>query len=373
MKVLFMTDTRLSYSDAPPSRLIYIAKSLKKKGFDVELIGRKGEKITSLKTTAVTGAKNIARIKLLFLAYRKILAQKYTYIIIRGAHLAFFLLPLKIIKKKVILDFHNWNFREIKLYYEKSFYNKIKMLFYYVTERPATKHSDLIICYSEGLQTLLSEGERSRSIILENGLDLTEIQAAIKEAGKNKEKLSEKHDVPTRKPLAGFLGNWERQMSMEVMFEACRKVGVDLVVIGTGPNIEKYKQEWKNVVFTGKLPKNEALKLISLCDVTIAPYKETPFNQPAYYSTRKVRDYLGLGKPILMADVKGREKFLVPYENAVFYRSDSPEDLAEKIRMVISDKKLQEKMQENNLKLAHQFDWQVLVEKSGLIEKILKN
>jgi glycosyltransferase involved in cell wall biosynthesis len=367
MKILFVIDTPLSYSNAPSSRLIYIAKSLVRKGFDIELLGIKGEEITNLKTTTITGGKHLARLKLLLLTSRKVLTEN-CHVIIRGAYLAFFLLPLRIFRRKIIVDFHDWNFREIKLYYEKNFYNKIKTFFYYLTERPATKHSDLIVCCSEGLQKLLSEKEKRKSIILENGLDLMETQAAIKEAEKDKEKILKKYKITTGKPLAGFLGNWERKMSMEVMFEACKAADVNLIVVGTGPNIEKYKQEWKNVMFTNKLPKKEALKLISICDVTIAPYKEDPSNQQSYYSARKVKEYLGLGKPILMADVKGREKYLVPYENVVFYRQDSPKDLAEKIKTVISNKMLQEKMRRNNMKLSHQFDWYILVEKSKLLE-----
>ena len=161
---------------------------------------------------------------------------------------------------------------------------------------------------------------------------------------------------------------------METMLEGCKKANINLIVVGEGPNIEKYRKNYKNTIFTGKLPRPEALRLISICDITITPYKENKEkHQPAYYSTRKVKDYISLGKPMLMADVTGRETFLVPYENVVFYRPGDAEDLAEKIKIIVSNKKLREKMRQNNLKLARRFDWQVLVEKSGLIEKLLES
>jgi glycosyltransferase involved in cell wall biosynthesis len=121
----------------------------------------------------------------------------------------------------------------------------------------------------------------------------------------------------------------------------------------------------------GKLPRYEALKIIYLCDAVITPYKKA-YAILSYWSQRKVKDYLSLGKPILMADVLEREEFLVPYKNAVFYCPNDPNDLAAKIRMIISDEKLRKRMRRNNLKLARQFDWQVLVEKSGLIEELSK-
>ena len=374
MKILLTTETPLSYSDAPSSRLIYIAKSLKRNSFEVELVGRKGEEVTNLKTTTISGGKNLSRLVIPLLISKKMLTEAYNHVIIRGAYIAFFLLPLKIFSKKIIIDFHDWNFREIKLYYKKTCYNTFKILFYYITERIATKYSDFIICTSKGLRPLLTKEEKRKSIILENGLDLAEAEKATQEAEKNKEKLLEKYGIPKTKPLAAFLGNWERKLDMKTMLEGCKKVGVNLIVVGEGPNIEKYRKNHENAIFTGKLPRPEALRLISICDITITPYKENrEKHQPAYYSARKVKDYLSLGKPILMADVKGREEFLTRYENAVFYRPGEPEDLANNVKMIISDKKLREKMQKNNLELARRFDWQILVEKSGLIRKILEN
>jgi len=373
MKMVLEIDTPLSYSSAPSSRLIYIAKSLKKKGFEVELVGRKGEEITSLKTTTISGGKHLSRLILPFLVSKKMLTEAYNHVIIRGAYLAFFLLPLKIFHKKIIIDFHDWNFREIRLHYEKTRYNTFKIFVYYLTERTATKHSDLIICTSKGLQQLLTKKEKRKTIILENGLDITEAKKALQEAEKNKEKLLEKYGIPKNKPLAAFLGNWERKLDMETMLEGCKKAEINLIVVGEGPNIEKYRKNYKSAIFTGKLSRSEALKINSLSDITITPYKEnTEKHQPAYYSTRKVKDYISLGKPILMADVRGREEFLIPYENAVLYRPNDPEDLANKIKMIISNKKLREKIRENNLKLACRFDWQILIEKSRLIEKLLK-
>jgi len=371
VKILLAVNAPLTLSEAPPSRLIYIARSLKKEGFNVELVGQKGERITHLKTTAIRGKKHLINFVLILIIIKKMLAEAYSHLIIRGAHIAFFLLPLKIFNKKIIIDFHDWNFRQIKLYYRKTLYNKLKIIFYYITERLATKHSDLIICASKGLQFLLSDKEREKSMILENGLDLQEAKETIMKAMKNRDILFKTYGIRKSRPLAAFLGNWGMKLDMETMLEGCRKAGVNLIVVGEGPNIEKYKQNYKDVIFTGKLPRKKALKLISISDVAIAPYKDDKGKYEAfYYSTRKVKDYLSLGKPILMADIKRREQFLIAYENVIFYRPGSPEDFAEKVKTMISDKKLREKMCKNNLKLAPRFDWQVLVKESRLVEKM---
>jgi len=370
--VMFVIDNKLTFSEAPPSRLIYIAKSLKKRGLEVEVLGKKGERITGLKTHQLSGPKYISRLKILLYTYAKTLSHHYNHIIVRGSLLAFLLLPLKILRKKIILDFHGWLHREIEIFYEKTMYNKIKVAFYYLTERMSAIHSDAIICVSKGVRESLGQKEKAKSIILENGIDINESKNAVHEAEKDKEKIYSIHHISKEKPLMGFLGNWERQLDMETMFKGAKMAEVNMIVIGEGPKLNEYKKTWSNVGFLGKLPKLDALKIIHLCDGTIVPYKKA-YATASYWSQRKVKDYLSLGKPIIMADVREREAYLVPNRNVLLYEPGNLEDLANKIRAIVSNKEQAEKMRQNNLKLACRFDWQVLVEQSGLIEKILKN
>jgi len=371
-RVIFVIESKITLTEAPPSRFIYIAKSLQKKNFEVEVLGKKGERIEELKTHQIGGSKHISRLKILLHAYARTLSYSYDTIIVRGGLLAFFLLPLKILRKKIVFDFHGWLFREIEIFFEKTLYNKLKVVFYYVVERMSVTHSNAIICVSKGIKESLVQKEREKSIVLENGIDLNESQKATYEIKSEKEKLYSTHHVSKEKPLMGFLGNWERQLDMETMFKGAKLAEANMIVIGEGPKLNEYKKTWDNVRFLGKLPKFDALKITSLCDAAIAPYKKA-YATASYWSQRKVKDYLGLGKPIIMADVKEREAYLVPNKNVLLYEPGNAEDLADKIRTIISNKKLAEEMRKNNLKLACQFDWQILVEQSGLLEKILTN
>jgi len=364
-----VVDSKLTFSEAPPSRFLYIAKSLQEKNFEVEVIGRRGEKIEDLKTTQISGTKNISRLKILLRTYAKAFSYPYSSILVRGGFLTFFLLPLKIFNRKVILDFHEWLFREIKVFYEKTLYNKLKVAFYYFVERMATNYCSVIVCVSEGVRMLLGREERAKSIVLENGLDTIESKRAGYEAEKEKEEIYSKYLIPKNKPLIGFLGNWERQLDMETMFNGAKMAEVNMVVIGEGPKLDEFKKKWSNVKFTGRLPRFEALKIIYLCDATMVPYKGG-YTFTYYYSQRKVKDYLSLGKPIIMTDVREREGYLVPNKNVLLYEPGNPEDLAEKIRKLLTDKKLRERMKTNNVRLSSRFDWKTLVEESGIIELI---
>ena len=139
----------------------------------------------------------------------------------------------------------------------------------------------------------------------------------------------------------------------------------NLVVIGEGPKLKEFRRRWNDITFTGRLQRQEALRIIYLCSVVISPYREGYI-----FSTRKTKDYLSLGKPIVMAGVKGREPYLGPNKNILLYKPGNAEDLARKITKLLSDKELQKSMKMNNIRLSHGFDWKTLVEKSGIIELI---
>lgn len=365
-KVLFVADSKLTFSEAPPSRFIYIAKSLKRKGLEVEIIGRKGEKIEELETTQLGGAKHISRFRILFYTYIGAIRHSYTAIIVRGELLAFLLLPLKILRTKLILDFHGWLYKEIETFYEKTIYNTLKAAFYCCAEKATVKYYNIIICNSQGFQRLLGQ-EEAKSIVLENGVDVKESEKARCEAEREKEQIYEKYFIQKNKPLTCFLGNWHEYDDLQTMFRGAEIAEAGTVVIGEGPGLNQLKRAWSNVTFTGRLKRYEALKVVQLCTIAIVPLRSI------YYPTRKLKDYLSLAKPIIMTSVKGIEDYLIPNKNVLLYEPGNPEDLADKIKTLISNKELANEMSQNNLALARRFDWQALVEKSGVIEKILKD
>lgn len=370
-KILLVVDEKISFSEGPSSRFLYIARILTEKGFKVKVMGRKGERVDQIEVVQPSGRKSVARLKILFHAYADALIHHYNVLIIQGGLLAFFLLFLKVVGKKIISDFHGWLFYEIKGFYKETLYNKLKAVLYSFLERTAIRYSDAIVSVSEGARNLLGE-EKEKSIVLENGIAVKEALGICREAEKKIEKIYKQYLVPRKKPIIGFLGNWERWMDMETMFLGAKMARVDMVIVGEGPHLDEYKEKWgDNITFTSKLDRREALRIMHLCEAVVVPYKmyHTPTH---FFSSLKVKDYLGIGKPIIMAKVTGREVYLVPNENVLLYKPGNAEDLANKIKTIISNKKLAEEMRWNNLKLARRFDWQVLVEKSGLIEKLLE-
>ncbi|APH38563.1 hypothetical protein BHR79_03045 [Methanohalophilus halophilus] len=72
----------------------------------------------------------------------------------------------------------------------------------------------------------------------------------------------------------------------------------------------------------------------------------------------------------MVADVIGKEAWLKPEENCLLYESRNSEDLAEKISILLNDKELYANMCKNNRELAKPFEWNAIVQNSGILEDI---
>jgi glycosyltransferase involved in cell wall biosynthesis len=89
-----------------------------------------------------------------------------------------------------------------------------------------------------------------------------------------------------------------------------------------------------------------------------------------FFSARKVKEYLAAGKPVIMPDVIGREDFLEPNKNVLLYQPGNTNDMADKIKAVLSNRDLYDNISKSNLELSKQFSWERIVERSGLLDVI---
>ena len=101
-------------------------------------------------------------------------------------------------------------------------------------------------------------------------------------------------------------------------------------------------------------------------DVCLCPYSTQLIAKNKSY--RKVMEYLAAGKPIVASDAPSREKFLEEGENALLYKAGDPESLAEKVKVILADNSLYERMSKNNFELARRFSWNEVINRSGLME-----
>lgn len=165
-------------------------------------------------------------------------------------------------------------------------------------------------------------------------------------------------------------------MCVEDMCEAMRYLpGCEGVIIGWGKDAGQYVKKYEgltNLRFAGRLPPEEAYAILKKSDVCVLPYcGDYKYSRiPGYFCTRKALEYTVAGKPIVVADIPGKEERLVDGHNCLFYRPGDPKDLADKAMALLSDGPLYEKLRSNNEAQAQSFTWGRVVEGSGLLEEI---
>ncbi|WP_064537397.1 teichuronic acid biosynthesis protein TuaH [Mesobacillus campisalis] len=101
--------------------------------------------------------------------------------------------------------------------------------------------------------------------------------------------------------VLGFIGGIKPKLDFSLITKVARKKPDWLLLLvgpdGTGGSPE-FRQllEEKNVVWTGGVPSNEVPSYMSLIDIGIMPYKDSPYNQAVF--PLKLFEFLGAGKPV---------------------------------------------------------------------------
>jgi glycosyltransferase involved in cell wall biosynthesis len=130
---------------------------------------------------------------------------------------------------------------------------------------------------------------------------------------------------------------------LDPLFEAWRSLEREprlrLVVVGDGPDLERYRRlagELGNVSLLGALPRERALSVVRACDIAY-----TGSWSRAGFSF-KLFEYLALGMPILVEAKPQMREALRDGDDAVFYTT--PEELARKIRCLADDPDLRARL-----------------------------
>ena len=199
------------------------------------------------------------------------------------------------------------------------------------------------------------------AFLLKNGINLEEFDRLS-----SSRNILKKYSIPVKKPIIGFVGKWENWMKIEDFLNASKYLkDIMFLVIGKGRNFTKYKNEFKNVIFTGRIPHEHTVSFLMNFDICVSPHSKDKMMQ--FRSARKTLEYMAAGKPIIVSNVVGREKFLKEGVNCLLYESENPEDLVEKINILLSDRKLINRIGINNKKLSNKFTWEKSVYGSGLL------
>lgn len=158
-----------------------------------------------------------------------------------------------------------------------------------------------------------------------------------------------------RKYLVGYVGVMGEQEGIDYLLRAVRIIvrdhgrdDIHFGLVGGGtelPQMQQYAQELgvsDFVTFTGRVPDEPMLEMLSTADVCVNPDVANAMNDKS--TMNKIMEYMALGKPIVQFDLtEGRRSAL---DASVYARKNDENDFANKIIELIDDPERRRKMGE---------------------------
>lgn len=122
---------------------------------------------------------------------------------------------------------------------------------------------------------------------------------------------------------------------------------VNFVVAGTGPlekDFEKASKEYKNLIYRKHVPHDQAMEIYKASDVVCST---SVWPEPL---SRVIIEALSLGTPCVATDVGGTSEIIDDGINGFLVEPENVNELVEKVKLLLSDKKLGKKFARNGKK-----------------------
>jgi glycosyltransferase involved in cell wall biosynthesis len=233
-------------------------------------------------------------------------------------------LPFKLFGVKYIFDQHDANPELYCSKYErKDFFWKAQIWL----ERLSYIASDVVIATNESYKQLAIQRGRLAApdiFIVRNGPDLAKFKLVPP-------RPELKHGKPY---LVGYVGTMSIQEGLDILIDVAfhiKQLGrrdIHFTCVGGGPSLQGLREMVKtkgledSVTFTGRVPDQELLEILSTADVCVNPDKPCEMNDIS--TMVKISEYMALGKPIVQFDLK-EGKFTSG--EASLYSTHTAEDL----------------------------------------------
>ncbi len=228
------------------------------------------------------------------------------------------------------------------------------------------EQSDIVNCASKALVSDLKE-QMPNLIgveVLYAGIDLSIVQSA------NSEKIKKRYIFSLRR--------LDPSKGIDILIKAFDLVKdafpeLYLVIAGEGPEEEKLKKLVDDyslndrVVFIGTVDIKKGISLLKGAELTVVP----SLSEGGGLVNLEAQ---AVGCPVIASRVGGIPEYLKENESGLLFESGNFKELADKISILLSDKKLKNELIASGLKYVQRFDWNVLApEYINLYHRAIKN
>lgn len=254
---------------------------------------------------------------------------------------------------KIVYDSH-------ELYTETSSISNFEKLISKISERYLIRRVNKVITVNGSIANELLKRYKVRLPIV-----IMNCPQIINQKSKPRNSLlRQKLELDNEKPIILYQGGYAPNRGLQglIMSTHYLKKGI-LVLMGWG----KLEQELKDLTkaeglservrFTHPVPQQEVLYYTASATLGVIPYQFVGLNN--YYSSpNKLFEYIAGGLPVVGSNFPELKKVIEGYSLGKTFNPDDPEDIAEAINYVLSDKDRYDEMKKNALRAAKIFNWE---------------
>ena len=271
-------------------------------------------------------------------------------------------LPFKLLGVKYIFDHHDAN-PELYLskYGKRGLFYKVQMLL----ERLSYRFSDVVMATNASYKRLAETRGRMAPedvFVVRNGPDLETFRP-----------VPSNPTLKYGKPhLVGYVGNMSSQEGLDILLDVALHIkslgrnDIHFTCIGGGPGLAELRKIAKDkgldgmVNFTGRVPDEQLLEILSTSDICVNPDRPCEMNDIS--TMIKIMEYMALGKPIVQFDLcEGR----FSAQDAALYADteDQVADFAAKILWLVDNPDERRRMGEfGRRRVERELAWEYSVE-----------
>ncbi len=160
----------------------------------------------------------------------------------------------------------------------------------------------------------------------------------------NTKNLRKKIGVPPEVCLIGTVARLRYEKGIDILIAAfvlLVKDGINafLLIVGSGPDEEKLKTQATScaihdkIMFYGSAEREKVFQLFSIMDIVVVPSRFEGFGLTA-------AEAMAVGKPVIASDSFGLKEVVINNETGLNFRSNDPEDLAMKLKLLLSNREM---------------------------------
>lgn len=198
-----------------------------------------------------------------------------------------------------------------------------------------------IVTISQGLKDFyIKKGTSPRQILVaHDGVDLDDFAVKVR-----KEDAKKRLNLPINKFIAMYIGRIDPWKGVETLLEASRILNdVQVVVVGEGSELQRFRKEYQSITFTGFLPYRDLAYNQQAADVLVIPNSGKSKISSLYTSPLKVFAHMTSGIPIVVSNLPSIREVL-NHKNAVLVDPDDAKSFANGIMWVFKEREKALKM-----------------------------